>query len=177
MRLIHGLSAPFHSVLASLLLGHSSTSGAAPSSRLARTENRRNKRGRIYETGYLGREFCECFSILRRSHAIQAAEETAEMVCVRKVQSVSNFLDLKVGIEEQLHGLLVQAAFDVGLGTHAGIAGKGHGESVQTCAARPGQFFNAQIRGQFVFDQVEDVLELRMSLEVPDDDVIQVGDG
>ena len=99
------------------------------------------------------------------------------MVFVRKVQSVSNFLDLKVGIEEQLHGLLVQAAFDVGLGTHAGIAGKGHGESVQTCAARPGQFFNAQIRGQFVFDQVEDVLELRMSLEVPDDDVIQVGDG
>src|SRR5207247_6400769 len=42
------------SVLASLLLGHSPTSGDAPSSRLARTENRRNKRGRIYETGYLG---------------------------------------------------------------------------------------------------------------------------
>ena len=41
------------SVLASLLLGHSPTSGDAPSSRLARTENRRNKRGRIYETGYL----------------------------------------------------------------------------------------------------------------------------
>src|SRR5439155_1150605 len=40
------------SVLASLLLGHSPTSGDAPSSRLARTENRRNKRGRIYETGY-----------------------------------------------------------------------------------------------------------------------------
>src|SRR2546426_6190288 len=39
------------SVLASLLLGHSPTSGDAPSSRLARTENRRNKRGRIYETG------------------------------------------------------------------------------------------------------------------------------
>src|SRR6266516_3019452 len=38
---------------ASLLLGHSPTSGDAPSSRLARTENRRNKRGRIYETGYL----------------------------------------------------------------------------------------------------------------------------
>ena len=42
------------SVLASLLLGHSPTSGDAPSSRLARTENRRNKRGRIYGTGYLG---------------------------------------------------------------------------------------------------------------------------
>src|SRR5438874_7775991 len=42
------------SVLASLLLGHSPTSGDAPSSRLARTENRRNKRGRIYETGYSG---------------------------------------------------------------------------------------------------------------------------
>src|SRR5213592_2614775 len=41
------------SVLASLLLGHSPTAGDAPSSRLARTENRRNKRGRIYETGYL----------------------------------------------------------------------------------------------------------------------------
>src|SRR5437867_7614699 len=41
------------SVLASLLLGHSPTSGDAPSSRPARTENRRNKRGRIYETGYL----------------------------------------------------------------------------------------------------------------------------
>src|SRR5205814_4907429 len=41
------------SVLALLLLGHSPTSGDAPSSRLARTENRRNKRGRIYETGYL----------------------------------------------------------------------------------------------------------------------------
>src|SRR6266702_1030174 len=41
------------SVLASLLLGHSSTSGDAPSSRLARTENRRNKRGRIYEMDYL----------------------------------------------------------------------------------------------------------------------------
>src|SRR6266496_1692647 len=40
------------SVLASLLLGYSPTSGDAPSSRLARTENRRNKRGRIYETGY-----------------------------------------------------------------------------------------------------------------------------
>src|SRR5439155_21824863 len=36
------------SVLASLLLGHSPTSGDAPSSRLARTEKRRNKRGRIY---------------------------------------------------------------------------------------------------------------------------------
>src|SRR5205823_14910350 len=42
------------SVLASLLLGHSPTAGDAPSSRLARTENRRNKRGRIYGTGYLG---------------------------------------------------------------------------------------------------------------------------
>src|SRR5207247_5711684 len=41
------------SVLASLLLGHSPTAGDAPSSRLARTENRRNKRGRIYGTGYL----------------------------------------------------------------------------------------------------------------------------
>src|SRR2546425_1085990 len=45
------------SVLASLLLGHSPTAGDAPSSRLARTENRRNKRGRIYETGYLGLGF------------------------------------------------------------------------------------------------------------------------
>ena len=117
-----------------------------------------------------------CFSILRWSHAIQAAEETAEVVFVRKVQSVSNLLDLKVGIEEQLYGLLIQAAFDIGLGTHAGVAGKGHGESVQTCAVRPGKFFNAQIRGQFLFDLVEDGVELRMSLEVPDDDVIQVGD-
>src|SRR5213594_4438380 len=33
-------------------VGHSPTAGDAPSSRLARTENRRNKRGRIYETGY-----------------------------------------------------------------------------------------------------------------------------
>jgi len=41
------------SVLASLLLGHSPTSGDAPSSRLARTENRRNKRHRIYELEYL----------------------------------------------------------------------------------------------------------------------------
>src|SRR5262245_59136468 len=40
------------SVLASLLLGHSPTSGDAPSSRLARTENRRNKRHRIYEWEY-----------------------------------------------------------------------------------------------------------------------------
>src|SRR5205814_10388533 len=43
------------SVLASLLLGHSPTVGDAPSSRLARTENRRNKRGRIYGAGYLAR--------------------------------------------------------------------------------------------------------------------------
>src|SRR5437764_5966860 len=42
------------SVLASLLLGHSPTASDAPSSPLARTENRRNKRGRIYEMGYLG---------------------------------------------------------------------------------------------------------------------------
>src|SRR2546427_8194189 len=41
------------SVLALLLLGHSPTAGDAPSSRLARTEKRRNKRGRIYEMGYL----------------------------------------------------------------------------------------------------------------------------
>src|SRR5436189_2728052 len=34
-------------------VGHSPASGDAPSSRLARTEKRRNKRGRIYETGYL----------------------------------------------------------------------------------------------------------------------------
>src|SRR5881296_770302 len=40
------------SVLASLLLGHSPTAGDATPSRLARTENRRNKRGRIYKTGY-----------------------------------------------------------------------------------------------------------------------------
>src|SRR5439155_10563152 len=40
------------SVLASLLLGHSPTAVDAPSSCLARTENRRNKRGRIYETEY-----------------------------------------------------------------------------------------------------------------------------
>src|SRR5437016_12860845 len=44
------------SVLASLLLGHSPTSGDAPSSRLARTENRRNKRGPIYEMDYLEQE-------------------------------------------------------------------------------------------------------------------------
>src|SRR5437773_9081841 len=43
------------SVLASLLLGHSPTAGDASSSRLARTEKRRNKRGRINGTGYLGR--------------------------------------------------------------------------------------------------------------------------
>src|SRR6266516_2191892 len=66
------------SVLASLLLGHSPTSGDAPSSRLARTENRRNKRGRIYETGYLAdhgegseeipvlRHFCDCPDKSRR---------------------------------------------------------------------------------------------------------------
>ena len=42
------------SVLALLLLDHSPTAGDAPSSRLARTENRRNKRGRIFGTGYLG---------------------------------------------------------------------------------------------------------------------------
>src|SRR5438874_11985198 len=41
------------SVLASLLLGHSPTSGDAPSSRLSRPENRRNKRDRIYETADL----------------------------------------------------------------------------------------------------------------------------
>src|SRR5438093_6507074 len=41
------------SVLASLLLGHSPTARDAPSSRLARTENRRNKRGRICEMEYL----------------------------------------------------------------------------------------------------------------------------
>src|SRR6266498_1676680 len=40
------------SVLASLLLGHSPTLGDAPSLRLASTENRRNKRGRIYEMEY-----------------------------------------------------------------------------------------------------------------------------
>src|SRR5438094_10641954 len=39
------------SVLASLLLGHSPTAGDAPSSRLARSANRRNKTGRIYATG------------------------------------------------------------------------------------------------------------------------------
>src|SRR5213078_5332838 len=38
------------SVLASLLLGHSPTSGDAPSSRLARTEKRRNKPGPINGT-------------------------------------------------------------------------------------------------------------------------------
>src|SRR5262249_33756314 len=42
------------SVLASLLLGHSPTAGDAPSSRLARTEKRCNKRHRIYELEYLG---------------------------------------------------------------------------------------------------------------------------
>ena len=43
------------SVLALLLLGHPDRSGRGmlPSSRLARTEKRRNKRGRIYETEYL----------------------------------------------------------------------------------------------------------------------------
>src|SRR5439155_5308728 len=43
------------SVLALLLLGHPDRSGRGmlPSSRLARTEKRRNKRGRIYEMGYL----------------------------------------------------------------------------------------------------------------------------
>src|SRR5215510_464495 len=41
------------SVLASLLLGHSPTAGDAPSSRLARTEERCNKRHRIYELEYL----------------------------------------------------------------------------------------------------------------------------
>src|SRR5436309_13103422 len=41
------------SVLASLLLGHSRTSGDAPSSRLARTGTRRSNRGRIYEPEYL----------------------------------------------------------------------------------------------------------------------------
>src|SRR5262249_21914368 len=41
------------SVLASLLLGHSPTAGDAPSSRLARTEKRCNKRHRIYELEYL----------------------------------------------------------------------------------------------------------------------------
>src|SRR5437667_5280710 len=40
-------------VLPRLLLGHSPTSGDAPLSRLASTENRRNKRGRSYETRYL----------------------------------------------------------------------------------------------------------------------------
>jgi len=45
------------SVLALLLLGHSPTAGDAPSSRLARTENRRNKRGRIFGTGYLEKVF------------------------------------------------------------------------------------------------------------------------
>src|SRR5205814_3960951 len=44
---------PRFSVLASLLLGHSPTAGDAPSSRLARTEKRGNKRGLIYGTGYL----------------------------------------------------------------------------------------------------------------------------
>src|SRR5437667_11743992 len=41
------------SVLALLLLGHPDRSGRhAPSSRLARTEKRRNTRGRIYEMEY-----------------------------------------------------------------------------------------------------------------------------
>src|SRR6058998_2653555 len=53
------------SVLASLLLGHSPTAGDAPSSRLARTENRRNKRGRIYGTGYLAsRSHSPCLRVL-----------------------------------------------------------------------------------------------------------------
>src|SRR5262249_50918320 len=43
------------SVLASLLLGHSPTAGDAPSSRLARTEKRCNKRHRIHELEYLVR--------------------------------------------------------------------------------------------------------------------------
>src|SRR5438046_9303910 len=36
-----------------MLLGNSPTAGDATSRRLARTEKRRNKRGRIYGTGYL----------------------------------------------------------------------------------------------------------------------------
>src|SRR5207247_2884677 len=52
------------SVLALLLLGHSPTAGDAPSSRLARTENRRNKRGRIYETGYLGASTVACIALV-----------------------------------------------------------------------------------------------------------------
>src|SRR5438552_17716520 len=122
------------------------------------------------------RAFCECFSILQRRQTIQGAEETAEVVFVRKVQLVGNLLDLEVAIEEQLHGLLVQTALDVGLRTHAGVASKSHGEGMEACAVRPGQFFNAQIRGQFVFDQLEDNVELRMALEVLADDVIQVRD-
>ncbi len=39
-------------ILAGQLATAAPTSEDAPSSRLARTENRRNKRGRIYETGY-----------------------------------------------------------------------------------------------------------------------------
>jgi len=72
------------SVLASLLLGHSPTSGDASSSRLAGTENRRNKRGRIYEMEYLAdhgegseeipvlRHFCDCPDKSRRRESAKA---------------------------------------------------------------------------------------------------------
>ena len=61
------------SVLASLLIGHSPAAGDAPSSRLARTENRRNKRGRIYETGYSGARVALVLLLFVASLSSQAA--------------------------------------------------------------------------------------------------------
>src|SRR2546426_3735866 len=71
------------SALASLLLGHSPTSGDAPSSRLARAEKRRNKRGRIYETEYLA---------FRISSSLSRGEEKSARACERTNHAYARFI-------------------------------------------------------------------------------------
>ncbi len=88
-----------------------------------------------------------------------------------------NFLDLEVGVEEQLHSFLVQTPFQVSFGAHAGVPSKSHREGVKGGTVGPRKFFNAQIGRQFPFDQVKDGIELGMRLDVLDNDLIQVGHG
>src|SRR5881628_3004117 len=71
------------SVLALLLVGHSPTAGDAPSSRLARAEKRRNKRGRIYETEYLA---------FRISSPLSRGEEKSARACERTNHAYARFI-------------------------------------------------------------------------------------
>src|SRR3989454_12717431 len=90
------------SVLASLLLGHSPTSGDAPSSRLARTENRRNKRGRIYEMGYLAgarkrMSFCSKYILPRLIDLAMKNPATTECRSRIVPRATGRVLDVGIG--------------------------------------------------------------------------------